>query len=208
MICRAIEGHFSVKTLKILRLQRRDYEWIHPTTGLVEEDGAPMLKIIIDIIKPSLKVGLRCFKDIIGTATAKKYNESPDELLDAVERVYDEITIKRGKTHDSYMSDLFKVLKTFKNEVFVDFIICHEDAWEADAADDTQETIDLFSQKARTKFKNVSENKLWDVVDPADAKLLALTTQLASVEQQLADARAAVPVSSSGAYVSYAKPPF
>ena len=53
----------------------------------------------------------------------------------------------------------------------------------------------------------MNENKLWDVVDPADAKLLALTTQLASVKQQLAEAKSAVPVLSSGAYVSDAKPP-
>ena len=113
-----------------------------------------MLKIIIDIVKPSLKAGLRRFKDLIGTATAKKYNENPDELLDAVESAYDEIIIKRGKNHESYMSDLFKALKTFKNKVFVDFIIRHEDAWEADAADDTWETMDFFIQKVRTKFKN------------------------------------------------------
>ena len=119
-----------------------------------------MLKIIIDIVKPSLKVGLRRFKDIIGTATAKKYSENLDELLDAVERVYDEIRIKRGKTHDSYISDLLKALKTFENKLFVDFIVRHEDAWEVDAADDTQETIDLFIQRVRTKFKNMSENKL------------------------------------------------
>lgn len=84
------------------------------------------------------------------------------------------------------MSDLFKALKSFKNKVFVDFIIRHEDAWEAESADNTQETIGLFIQKVQTKFKNMSENALWDVVDPADAKLLALTTQLAAVAQQLA----------------------
>ena len=171
----------------------------------MEEDGATMLKIIIDIIKLSLKVGLRCFKNIIGTATAKKYNENPDELLDAVKSAYDEVTIKRGKTHDSYMSDLFKALKTFKNKVFVDFIICHEDAWEADASNDTQEMIDLFIQKVRTKFKNMSENRLWDVVDPADAKLLALTTQLAAVEKQFAEARSGASVSGAGAFVSDSK---
>ena len=54
--------------------------------------------------------------------------------------------------------------------------------------------------------ENMSENNLWDVVDPVDAKLLALTTQLASVEQQLAAAKAVVPASSSKAYVSDAKP--
>ena len=97
IIRRAIEGYFSVKTLKILRLRRKDYEWRNPTTGFVEEDGATMLKIIIDVVKPSLKVGLRRFKDIISNATAKIYNEDPIQLLDAVESAYDEITIKRVK---------------------------------------------------------------------------------------------------------------
>ena len=176
MIRCAIEGNILVKTLKILCLQRQDYEWHNPTTGFVEEDGATMLKIVIDIVKPILKVGLWRFKEIIGTAAAKKYNEDPIELLDAVEGAYDEITIECGKTHDSYMSDLFKALKTFKNKVFVNFIICHEDAWETDATDDTDENIDLFIQTVRTKYNYMSDRKLWDVVDPSDAKLLALTT--------------------------------
>ena len=105
------------------------------------------------------------------------------------------------------MSDLFKALKTFKNKVFVDFIIRYEDAWEADAADDTRETMDLFIQKVRTKFKNMSENKLWDVVDLAYAKVLALTTQLAAVEQQLAVACSGAPAAATGAYVSDSKQP-
>ena len=109
MIRRAIEEHFLVKTLKILR---QDYEWRDPTTSFVEADSVTVLKIIIDIIKASLKVG----KYVVTTATAKKYNEDWIEMLGAMENACDEITIERGKTHDSYMSDLFEKLKTLKKK--------------------------------------------------------------------------------------------
>jgi len=98
MIRRAIEGHFTTKTTQDICLQRKMYEWKHQTTGLVEEDGATMLKILVDILKPSLKVGLKEFKDIIANATTKKYNDNPIDMLNAMEEAYDEIIVKRGKT--------------------------------------------------------------------------------------------------------------
>ena len=110
MIRRAIEGHLTTKTLQCIRLQRKEYEWKHQTTGFVEEDGATMLKILVDILKPSLKVGLKEFKDIIANATTKKYNENPIDILNAMEEAYDEIIVKRGKTQDSYMANLFPAL--------------------------------------------------------------------------------------------------
>ena len=70
MIRRAFEGQFSTKTLEAVRLHYKGYEW-KSTNGLIEEDGATMLKVLINIVKPSLKVGLKEFKDIIATATAK-----------------------------------------------------------------------------------------------------------------------------------------
>ena len=44
------------------------------------------------------RVGLKEFKDIIANATAKKYNENPIDMLNAMEEAYDEIIVKRGKT--------------------------------------------------------------------------------------------------------------
>ena len=81
-----------------------------------------MLKILADIVKPSLKVGLMEFKNIIAKATSKAYNNDPLEMLDAMENAYDEITINRQGTYDQYMDDLFKALKTFQNRIFVDYI--------------------------------------------------------------------------------------
>ena len=185
MIRRAIEGQFSNKTLEAICLQRKDYEWTS-STGLVEEDGATMLKILIDIIKPSLKVGLKEFKDIITQATAKKYKNDPLEMLNAMETAYDEITVKRKKTYDNYMDDLLQALKTFPNRIFVDYVTRLEDDWETDVSDDTPASIDKIITQVRTKYNNMKSRGKWDIVDPADAKILALTTQLQNVQQQLA----------------------
>ena len=182
MIWRAIEGRFSNKTLEAFRLHRKDYEW-KSTNGLIEEDGATMLKILINIVRPNLKVGLKEFKDIIATATTKAYKNDPLEMLGAMENAYDESTINRKSTYDQYMDDVVKALKTFSNRVFVNFMTHLEDEWETDATDDTPAKIDLFIQTVRTKYNNTRSRSKWDIVDPADAKILALSTQLQEVQQ-------------------------
>ena len=101
-------------------------------------------------MKPSLKVGLKEFKDIISQANAKAYNNDPLEMLDAMENAFYEITINRHSTYDQYMDHLFKALKTFKNRVFVDYVTRLEDEWDTDATKDTPATIDLFIQTVRT----------------------------------------------------------
>lgn len=66
-----VEGHFDDKTLEAIRLQRTDYEWRDPQTGIIEEDGASMLKILFDFLKPIVRVGLKEYKRIIQRATPR-----------------------------------------------------------------------------------------------------------------------------------------
>ena len=106
------------------------------------------------------------------------------------------------------MSDLFEALKTFKNKVFVDFITRHEDAWEADASDDTPAKIDSFILTVRTKYNYMKDHELWDVVDPVNPKNLALATQLALVEKQLADAKVHTTAPNAGAFLTENKHTF
>ena len=108
-----------------------------------------MLKILIDIVKPSLKVGLKEFKDIINKATVKAYNNHPLEMLDAMENTYEEITINHQSTYDQYMDDLFKALKTFQNRIFVDYLTRLEDEWETDPCDRIKWVLDPFLQAYR-----------------------------------------------------------
>ena len=58
------------------------------------------------------------------------------------------------------MCDLSEGLKTFKNKVFLNFITCHEDAWEVDASEDTPAKIDSFIMTVRTKCNNMKDREL------------------------------------------------
>ena len=128
-------------------------------------------------------------------------------MLNTMESAYDVITIKCGKTHDSYMGNLFQALKTFKNKIFVNFIICHKHPQKADASIDTPAKIDSFIMTAQTKYNNMKNRELWFIVEPADTKLLALTTQLASVEKKLAEACLPSLAPHTDAFLSDSKPP-
>ena len=157
-------------------------------------------------------MGLKEFKDIIFQANAKAYNSNLLEMLDAMENAYDQITINRQSTYDQYMDELFKALKTFTNRIFVDYVSRLEDEWEMDATEDTPAKIDLFIQTVRTKYNNMKSRSKWDIVDPADAKILALSTQLQEVQQQLLEERSKQTVSSTAAHATNAhtnesKPP-
>lgn len=145
-----------------------------------------MLKILVDILKPRLKVGLKEFKLIIGKANAKKYENDPIEMLNAMERAYNEIAVSHNGTYDNYMDDLFRALKTFPNRIFVDYVTRLKDDWEADDDVDTKESeIDNAVTKVRNKYNNMKARETWDYVDPADAKIMALATNLESLQKQL-----------------------
>ena len=75
------------------------------------------------------------------------------------------------------MDDLFKALKTFEKLIFVDHVTSLEDEWETDATEDTSAIIKFFIQTFRTKYNNIKSRSKWDIVDPADAQILALSTQ-------------------------------
>ena len=186
MIRRAIEGHFNDKTLEVIRLQRCDFEWRDSNTGMVEEDGATMLKIMFDILKPSVRVGLREYKRLIQRATAKTYGNNPVDMLNAMDNVYDEITVKHGQSFDEYMEYIFDALKTFPNKIFVDFVTRLEDDYESESKSGaSNKEIREVVLKVTNKYKNLHANEKWEYVDPSDAKIMALTSRLDEVQQLL-----------------------
>ena len=191
MIRRVIEGHFDNKTLEVLRLQRRDYEWRDLKTDEIEEDGATMLKVLVDYMKPSVRAGSKAFKTVLQTVEAKKYENNVVKLLNVMETAYDEITVNQGATYDSFMDDLFKSLKTFPNRIFTDYIIRLQDEYEAKPNSTVSDKeIGELLRGIKNRYNNMVHNKSWDYMDPADTKIMALTTSLAEVKQQLLEEKA------------------
>ena len=191
MIRRAIEGHFEEKTLEMIRLQRRDYEWRDPKTGEIDEDGATMLKVLVDYMKPSVRADLKEFKSIITRAEAKLYDSNPVKMVTAMESAYHEITVKQGGSFDSFIDELFRAPKTFPNKIFTDYIVRLEDDYESEPGSKvTDKEINQMTRDVKNKYNNMYHNKTWNYVDPSDAKILALTTSLEEVKQELVDEKA------------------
>ena len=191
MIRHAVEGFFDDKTLEVIRLQRTDYEWRCPTTGIIEEDGATMLKVFFDFIKPNVRVGLKEHKRIIQRASAKKYSNNPVDMLNAMDGAYDEITVNHGKPYDDYIENIFEALKTCPNKIFTDYVVRLEDDYESiSKSGATNKEIREVVTKVKNKYKNMKSGEKWDYVDPSEAKIMALTTSLDEVKMQLAEEQA------------------
>ncbi len=75
IISKFIRGHFSDVTIQDLEIHRHYFEWSNDQ-GIVMEDGATMLKLLFDEIKPTVKTGIKEFRDIITGANASKYKEN------------------------------------------------------------------------------------------------------------------------------------
>ena len=161
MIRHAIEGHFSQKTLMAIKLQSHHYEWRDPTTGEIKEDGATMIKVLFDIIKPATKVGLTEYKEIIKHAHGKDHHQNVTEILDSMEKAYNEITYNHRSTYDDYMDDLFTALKSFQNKTFTDYVVRLEIEYQADNGDIDEDTL---IQKCQTIYNNIKTQKTWKLL--------------------------------------------
>ena len=155
---------------------------------MVEEDGATMLKILFDILKPSVRVGLREYKRLIQQAPAKSYGNNPIDMLNAMENAYDEVTAKHSQSFDEYIEYLFDALKTFSNKIFVDFVTSLEDDYESEAKPGASNgQIREVVLKVKNKYRKMHANEKWEYADPSDAKIMALTSRLDEVQQLLKD---------------------
>lgn len=190
MIAKKIDGLFDATTLKSLNIYSSQFEWITPS-GKVERDGTTMWFCILRICKPSLKVDMTAQKALIRGATAEKYKNDVNAFLDAVVHAYDEITVKRGQTMDDFVECFFQGLKSFKNRDFHNHVCTKQTEWRASTDPDTRQSIDVLVADFRNLYVNLNSAKEWGVVDPADAKLLALSTQVSELQSQLAAAKSA-----------------
>ena len=139
-------------------------------------------------MKPSVRTGLKEIKTTLQIANAKKYGNNMVKLINAMECAYDAITVNQRGSYDSYMDDLFRALKTFPNKIFTDYIIRLQDEYEAKPNSlVTDKEIGDMVRGIKNRYNNMVHSKSWDYVDPSESKMMALTTSLAEVKQQLQD---------------------
>ena len=84
-----------------------------------------------------------------------------------------------GETHDNLMKDTFDALLSAPNTEFHQYFSLQKLSWQGGTK---QFTYDELAHLAKTIYNNMVSSGAWDAVDPKDAKIMALSTQLQQLQ--------------------------
>lgn len=180
MIGQRILGSLNRNSLKQLKSKKRQYQWTS-STGETFYDGPTMLQICIEIVRPSTRVGVTSLKDQIRACKLSNFGNNVHEMLNNISSLKEQIE-DQGGTHDDIIYDTFAALMTSKNERYCTFISNLQDEWDTGAKDYTLESL---SEKCVVKYNNMVKAETWNRTTAKDSKIVALTTQVEKLQEQL-----------------------
>jgi hypothetical protein len=178
MIAKRVENSITPSSWKTLMLRKKDFTWINTTTGEVHFDGATLLFILFSTINPSTRVGVSGLKLLISKATLAAFGHNVIDMLNDMASNYARI-LELGGSHEDYLLHLFAALLTTNNEIFQQFIQAEKNKWELGE----DYLADTLIDKATTKYNNMTSGNQWKSNETKDAKIMALSTQLAALEK-------------------------
>ena len=108
------------------------------------------------------------------------FNHNVKDLLTDIALNHN-LIVEQGFTHNNVIMDTFNTLLTSKNVEINAYIQHHKDAWE----EGKSFTLDGILVNTINNFNNMVHKKLWNKADPNDGKLLALTTELEDLNEEV-----------------------
>ncbi len=127
MIEKGIKAHLTQAYFMKLLLQKSKFQWTD-SFGNVYNDGPIMIKIIMDGINQSTRVGFSAFKAQIEKATLAKYGNDVEKMLDEMHSTYN--TIELDGSHEDFICHIFQNLLSGTNQVFHNFVRRERDEWD------------------------------------------------------------------------------
>ena len=131
-------------------------------------------------MNPSIRVGVGDLKAIIRSTKLVQFQYNVVNMCDSIMTNYEMIG-ERGGHHEDIVLDLFDALFLGKNNVFNRFVERNKDDWEVGS----DITHDSLVSTAVTKYNNMVKQGCWKKVEPKDAIIVALTTQIRNLENKI-----------------------
>ena len=182
MIGERIWNSLSSQGQSTLQNHAKKYLW-KTNNGEQMYDGPTMLKILVTSVNPSSMVGVTNLKEKLRSVTLSGFQHNVVEMFDHQVRIYQEIK-QLGKSHEDIVFDTFRALSSTTNSEFDSFVKDLKNYWETNDGQDTL-TYEELVEKCTAKYNNLVHQKTWKSVDVKDAKLVALATQVKSLEDKL-----------------------
>ena len=153
--------------------------------GDVEFHAATMIHIMYENTDPTTEVGMDSILKGLETAKMSDFGNNADLLLKFMEKSFN--TLKNnGQEPKNYRRLLLDALVTGPNHVFNEYMQRIIDDVESGTGFNATIKADQIVKGGRSKYNNMFIREQWNKVDPRDAELLALKTQVINLEKKRA----------------------
>ena len=180
VVTELIKNSFVEEEYAKLTLRKKEFAF-YDSRGYENIDGACLLKAIFDKIDPNVIVGVDLLRQKIEQTKLHQFKNNVDDMLTSIEESYQKI-IENRSSCESIRRYTINALLSGPNDDFNRFIKGIKDDIDSQTGVNRNLRHDQIILAARSKYNNMEATGEWSKVDPKDAKILALTTRLESLE--------------------------
>lgn len=183
VVAKLCENCLSTSGYNDLMLNKDKFSFTDSTTGQVKYDGPTMVFLIYQTIDPNTTVGLDNILKKLEKAKLGDFNNNVTDMLKAMKTW--RLTLKENNSDpENYRRLLLDALLTGPNHTYNSFIQRIVDDVESGIGANAHITADALIVASSSKYNNMDDKEMWAAVDPRDATLMALATELKDIKAQ------------------------
>ena len=193
VVAKIVENGVSVSSFEDLMLKKSAFMYQNPTSKEIEFDGPTMLFLILNKVDPETVVGLDTVEEKIETAKLSDFKNDVDAMLTDMETNQQILKDNHQPISETrYRKFVLKALQSGPNARFNEFIERIIGDTQSGIGAMAHYSADEIITAARTRYNNMDEQGVWDQVDPREAQIMALATEVQKMRDVHAKALASI----------------
>ena len=173
-----IKGLLTAKGWQDLLLEQRSFTFTD-SSGEDWYDGPTMCKVLLEQVDPTSAINLEMHRHSIESVKLQAFNNNVTEMVKDIEKHFKVITSNGGAyPAESYRRHIIAALLSGPNEAFNTHFKSIKTDVDACYGFHANITPDQLMRSAKSIYVNAERLGTWNQVDPKDAKILALATEV------------------------------
>jgi hypothetical protein len=185
LVWNTIKNHLTMTSYKALLVCKKEFAYECNKTGDITYEGFTLLSMIYIVDEPNVVVDVKDLQNKMEKMTLITCDNNFKSLTRSLEELQQEINAKKGKDFlkdDKLLTKLFCAAKTTTNKLFaINVSLAMKTAWITGKQTDKNSII----QDSCILYRNSVADGSWSWVSSADSKIIALTTQVKSLQDKL-----------------------
>ena len=184
VVSEIIKGMLTPKGWEDLMLEKAKFTFVD-TTGIETYDGPTMLKVTLEEIDPTSTVNIELHRQAIEQMKLHEYHNNVTEMLKEMEKHHQAIT-SNGHAYEpeTYRRHILSALLSGPNKEFNTHVGAIKSDVDSNYGYHSKITPSELITAAKSQYTNMEKRGDWTKVDPKDAKILALTTDVKKLKEQ------------------------